>query len=149
VLGIFLGMSNPLRRLSRLPWVSLMIAAILSNIWVFVLEFFLRFGADRFPTLQNVLNLLFSPPLGMVMTIAIAMGVGALALYLLEIVFPDLLIDAGVLWALVPCLMVAIAIKSTTLQALETSISLIGLNEGQLLGIILGIFLKGKPYWRR
>jgi hypothetical protein len=142
-------MSNPLQRLSRLPWISLLIAAILTNIWVFVLEFFLWFGAVRFPSLQNVLNLLFSPPLGMIVTVAIGVGVGALAVYLLEIVYPHLIINTAVLWALVPCLVLAIAIKGLTLQSLLLPTSLVGLNETQFLGIILGIFLKGKPYWRR
>jgi hypothetical protein len=142
-------MSNPLQRLFRLPWISLLIAAILTNIWVFVLEFFLWFGAVRFPSLQNVLNLLFSPPLGMVMTVAIGAGVGALAVYLLEIVYPHLIINAGVLWALVPCLLLAIAIKVMTLDSLLLPTSLVSLSQIQFLGIILGIFLKGKPYWRR
>ncbi|HEY9639761.1 MAG TPA: peptide chain release factor 1 [Coleofasciculaceae cyanobacterium] len=142
-------MSNPLQRLSRLPWISLLIAAILTNIWVFVLEFFLWFGAARFSSIQTVINLLFSPPLGMVMAVAIGTGVGALAVYLLEIVYPQLIIDTGVLWALVPCLLIAIAIKVMTLQSLLLPNSLVSLNETQFLGLILGIFLKGKPYWRR
>jgi hypothetical protein len=142
-------MSNPLQRLSRLPWISLLITAILTNIWVFVLEFFLWFGAARFSSIQNVLNLLFSPPLGMIMAVAIGAGVGALAVYLVEIVYPQLTINTGVLWALVPCLLLAIAIKVMTLQSLLLPTSLVGLNQVQFIGIILGIFLKGKPYWRR
>jgi hypothetical protein len=142
-------MSNPLQRLSRLPWISLLIAAILTNIWVFVLEFFLWFGAVRFSSIQNAINLLFSPPLGMIMAVAIGAGVGALAVYLVEIVYPQLTINTGVLWALVPCLLLAIAIKVMTLQSLLLPTSLVGLNQVQFMGIILGIFLKGKPYWRR
>ena len=138
-------MANPLQRLKRLPWIPLLLTAAITNIWVFVVEFFLGFGVERSPLVQQSLTLLLSPPLGSITVFAIAVGVGALAVYLLEIVYPNLLLNAGVLWAMVPCLLLAIVVKNL----LPLPINLVVLNEGQLLGIILGIFIKGRPYWRR
>lgn len=119
--------------------------AVLTNIWVFVLEFFLWFGAMRSPLINDSLSLLLSPPLGLITVLSIAVCVGALAVYLLETVYPNIMINAGVLWALVPCLLLGIVLKNL----LPLPASLVGLDEGQLIGIILGIFIKGKPYWRR
>ncbi|MBD3881652.1 peptide chain release factor 1 [Phormidium tenue FACHB-886] len=138
-------MANPLQRLARLPWIPLLITAVLTNIWVFVLEFFLWFGAMRSPLINSSLSLLLSPPLGLITILAIAVCVGALAVYLLEIVYPNVIINAGVLWALVPCLLLGIVIKNL----LPLPASLVSLDEGQLISMILGIFIKGKPYWRR
>jgi hypothetical protein len=137
-------MGNPLQRLSRLPWLSLMVAAVLAIIWLFVLEFFLWFGAVRLTLVQDVLELLLTPPLELITAFAIAVGVGALGVYLLEVVYPHLIINSGVLWALVLCLLVAIALK----LLFPLPASLVTLNETQLLGIVLGVFIKGKPYWR-
>ena len=138
-------MANPLQRLKRLPWIPLLLTAVLTNIWVFVVEFFLGIGVERSPLVQKALTLLLSPPLGMITIIAIAALIGALAVFLLEIVYPRLLINAGVLWALVPCLILAIALKNL----LPLSLNLVSLDEGRLIGIVLGVFIKGRPYWRR
>jgi hypothetical protein len=138
-------MANPLQQLAKLPWVTLLLTAALTNVWVFVLEFFLWYGAERSPLVQDSMALLLSPPLGLITVLAIAVGVGALAVYLLEIVYPNLIINAGVLWALVPCLLLAILIKNF----LPLPVHLVALDEGQLIAIILGVFVKGKPYWRR
>jgi len=140
-------MGNPLRRLSRLPWISLMITAGLTGIWIFVMEFFLGFGIVRSPLVQNVMVTLLSPPLGLIFTLAIGVGVGGLELYLLEIIYPSLRIDTGVMWALVLCLIGAIALK-TILLADTLPLTLVSLNQTQLIGAVLGVFWKGKAYWR-
>jgi hypothetical protein len=138
-------MANPLQRLKRLPWIPLLLTAVLTNIWVFVVEFFLGIGLERSPLIQNSLTLLLSPPLGMITLVAIAALVGALAVFLLEIVYPNLRINAGVLWALVPCLILAIVIKNE----LPVPLNLVALDNARLIGILLGIFVKGRIYWRR
>jgi hypothetical protein len=138
-------MANPLQRLKRLPWIPLLLTAVLTSIWVFVVEFFLGIGVERSPLVQKSLALLLSPPLGIITVLAIAALVGALAVFLLEIVYPNLLINAGVLWALVPCLILAIVLKNQ----LPVPLNLVALENGQLIGIILGVFVKGRPYWRR
>ena len=139
------AMANPLQRLTRLPWIPLLLTSVLTAIWVFVVEFFVGIGVERSLLVRKALTLLLSPPLGTITVLAIAALVGALAVYLLEIVFPNILINAGVLWALVPCLILAIFIKTQLLL----SLNLVSLGEDRLIGILLGVFIKGRPYWRR
>ena len=124
-----------------------MITAVLTSIWIFVMEFFLGFGLARSPLVKNIVVTLLSPPLGLIVTLAIGVGVGALGLYLLETIYANLRIDTGVMWALVPCLIVAIALKVTIL-AEALPLTLVGLSQTQLIGVVLGVFLKGKRYWR-
>lgn len=124
-----------------------MITAVLTSIWIFVMEFFIGFGLARSPLVQQVLITLLSPPLGLIVTLAIGVGVGALGLYLLEIVYANLRIDTGILWALILCLIVAIALKVTVL-AEALPLTLVGLSQTQMIGVVLGVFWKGKRYWR-
>jgi hypothetical protein len=124
-----------------------MITAVLTSIWIFVMEFFVGFGIARSSLVQNTVVMLLSPPLGLVVTLAIGVGVGALGLYLLEIVYPNLRIDTGVMWALVLCLIIAVALKVAILAA-TIPVNLVSPNQTQMIGVVLGVFLKGKPYWR-
>lgn len=124
-----------------------MITAVLTSIWIFVMEFFIGFGLARSPLVQQVLITLLSPPLGLIVTLAIGVGVGALGLYLLEIVYANLRIDTGIMWALILCLIVAIALKVTVL-AEALPLTLVGLSQTQMIGVVLGVFWKGKRYWR-
>jgi hypothetical protein len=124
-----------------------MITAVLTSIWIFVMEFFIGFGLARSPLVQQVLITLLSPPLGLIVTLAIGVGVGALGLYLLEIVYANLRIDTGIMWALILCLIVAIALKVTVL-AEALPLTLVSLSQTQMIGVVLGVFWKGKRYWR-
>jgi hypothetical protein len=74
---------------------------------------------------------------------AAAVGVGALAVYLLKRFYPQVLINTASLWALIPCLLLFLFIKS-----LLPIPGLVNLTYPQLLGIIVGVFWKGRPYWR-
>jgi hypothetical protein len=137
-----------MRRLKQLPWIPLILIAILTCFWVFFLEFFLGIASTQLAIVQDTLKLLYSPPLGIIMNFVVAVGVGALAVYFLEVVYPRILINAATLWALVLCLVVAIFVKSVLPVLLSTSTSLIRADQTVLIGLVLGVFLKGKSYWR-
>jgi len=79
------------------------------------------------------------------MPVAAAIGLGALAVYLLERQCTQVSINSSNLWALVPCLLLTLWLKS--LLPLD-SFGLLSLSESVLIGIIVGIFWKGRPYWR-
>ena len=89
------------------------------------------------------LFLLSSPIAAIVTAIDFLVGIGALAVYLLE-KFYRLSINTAVLWALVLCLAVCLIIKSL----LPIPDVLVKFNEIQLMGIAIGVFWKGRPYWR-
>jgi hypothetical protein len=136
-------MNNPLRRLKQLPWLPLFLTALLTLFWATVIELLLRFGYENVPLIQQTLEMLFTPPLSIIMGFAIAVGLGALAVTFLEIIYPQLFISAGVLWALLLCLFLLLFLRNLVVPAI-----LLEASYSMLIGSMLGIFLKGKPYWR-
>lgn len=136
-------MTDPLRRLQYLPWRSLLQISGLTFILVTLLELLLSLGTRHSPLIRNTLSLMFLPPLGILIFMAAAVGVGALAVYLWGRYYPQVLINSGSLWALVPCLLLFLLVKS-----LLPIPGLVNLTYPQLLGIIVGVFWKGRPYWR-
>lgn len=137
-------MNNPLRRLKQLPWIPLFLIALLTIFWASVLELALLLGAASITLINDALVMLFTPPLGIIVSFAIAVGVGALAVVFLEIVYPHLIVSAGVLWTLVLCLFLVMVVRS----ALPPQTQLLQPSYAMLIGNMLGIFMKGKPYWR-
>lgn len=91
-------------------------------------------------TAQLVMTLLTSP-LGLIITFAIPLGLGALAVLLLERLDRSS-ISTGSLWGLVLCVLVA--------RLLETALfyGALQISELELVGIVLGVFWKGRLYWR-
>lgn len=135
-------MNNIFRRLKRLPWLPLFQTAGYTILAVFVLEFLLAVGQQS-PLVAQATDLLFTAPLALLISMSGAVGAGAIAVYLLERFQRDIFINPGVLWALVGCMMVMLLVRS-----LSGIPSLIPLSQPTLIGIILGVFWKGKPYWR-
>ena len=137
-------MRDPLRRLKFLPWRSLLQVSALTNLIVLILDFLIGVEYQRSPVVRQVLNSLYTPPLGIITTLAVAVGVGALAVYLLERFYPQVRLEANTLWALVPCLALLLLVKSL----LPVQPILVNLDQTQLMGILVGIFWQGRPYWR-
>ena len=137
-------MSDPIRRLKLLPWRSLLQISILTAFIVFILELLLVWGFAQSNFVRNTITMLLSPPLGILMSIAIAVGIGALAVYLCERWLPQVLLNTSSLWALVLCLLLALGLKSL----LPLPSLLVNLSNLALIGIVLGVFWKGRSYWR-
>ena len=137
-------MANPLRRLKFLPWRSLLQVSALTTIILVVLEFLLTLGYTQSPAINRTLSFLYTGSLGLLMTFFTAIGVGAMAVYLLERFYQKIIINTANLWALVLCLAVFLLLK----PLLPLMPILISLDQLQLVGIILGIFWKGRPYWQ-
>lgn len=131
-------MRDPLWRLKRLPWLILLQDALLAVLIATACEYLL--------IVLGVVNLYrLMPLLSMLLPFAAAVGVGALAVMLMERLFRNVLLDTATLWALVPCLALAILIKEAIPQA---PTFLIYLSYTQLVGLLLGISIKGRRYWR-
>jgi len=95
--------------------------------------------------MRRSLEILFAPPLGEFMVIALSMGIGALAVYLMDRFYKEIAITNAVLWSLVLSLMVTLLVKSW----LPLPTLLVHITQSSLLGIILGVFLGGWSHWRR
>lgn len=137
-------MGNPLQRLRSLPWLTLLQAAALTIFIVTVLDCLL-IAALRIPAIAQILDLLLSPPAVTFTLLAVFAGIGALAVFLLETFFTHISINASVLWALIPCLIVALVIKSW----LPFPSAVVGIQQASLIAILLGVFFGGMRYWRR
>ena len=137
-------MNNTLRRLKQIPWTPLFWVSLLTLFWASVIDQLLRLGLIYVDLIGRVLTLLFTPPLNIIIGLAAAVGLGALAVIFLEILYPQILINTGVLWALLLCLFLMLVVRS--LLPLPTIF--LDPSYSMLIGAMLGIFLKGKPYWR-
>lgn len=89
---------------------------------------------------------MYSGSLGVLVQFAGVVGVGVLAVYLLEKFFANITANASVLWALVFCLTLCLVVRSF----LPVPARLVNIynNETQLIAIVIGVFWKGRPYWR-
>ncbi|MCT7951909.1 peptide chain release factor 1 [Ancylothrix sp. C2] len=137
-------MINPFERLKHLPWLSLLQVAAIVTAFASVLEFIIALSATQFAPIQSSLRLLYSPPLGIILPLLTAAGVGALSVYILERFFREVYIDRSSLWALVPCFVLTVLLKSL----LPLPSFLVGFSQPEIVSIIVGIFWKGRPYWR-
>ena len=133
-----------MRSLKLLPWRSLLQVSTLIIFIVFILEVLVAWGFTQSNIIRDIITMLYSPPLGIFMSIAIAVGIGAVAVYLCERWLPQVLLNTSSLWALVLCLLLAVGLKSL----LPRAFLFVNLSELTLVGIILGVFWKGRPYWR-
>jgi len=139
-------MSNPLRRLKFLPWRSLFLLSSLVTLIVIVIDLLFIISYDLSPALARVISLMYGGGLGVIVQFAGVVGVGALAVYLLEKFFSNISVNTGVLWALVFCLAVCLVLRAFV-PIPERLVNLYN-NETQLIAIVIGIFWKGRPYWR-
>lgn len=128
---------NSFRRFQQLPWLALFQAAAVAT----VLDTLLTIALFRVPAVQQVANVLLQPSLAAFTIVGFAFVMGAIAVYLMERFHRQIFINVGVLWALVLCVMLSLLLKSLFLPTLL---------EGQLalVGIVLGVFWKGRRYWR-
>lgn len=137
-------MSNPLRSLKFLPWRSLLQISALTTLIVLVVDLVLVWGFTQSSIITNTITMLYAPPLGIFMPIATSVGIGALGVYLCERLLTRVLLNASNLWALVLCLLLGLGLKSL----LPLPSLLLNLSQLTLVGVILGVFWKGRPYWR-
>jgi len=136
--------SNFLRRLKLLPWREMLQIAALVNCIVVGLELFLVWGWIQSEVFGKIFTLLFGSPLGILIPFAIAVGMGALAVYFLEYWQQQFLLNRTTLWVLVLCVLLGLVLKSF----LPIPPLLASLSEEAVIGVTVGVFWKGRPYWR-
>ncbi len=88
---------------------------------------------------------MLSSPIGVLIEFAVPVGIGALAVAVLERWFRQVMITNSTLWALVPCVALWLLLKSFV--QLPT-VLLPDVNIVPLVGVVVGVFWKGRPYWR-
>lgn len=132
-----------LDRLKRLPWGLLLLVAVLAVAIATVLDLLLLW-ALHFATIRSALSLVLTGLLGSLMPFLVSLGLGVLGVYFLEHWRTPVIINQSILWALVPCLLLVLFVKSL----LVPPTLLLELSRTALVGIVVGVFWKGRPYWR-
>ncbi|NES73950.1 MAG: hypothetical protein F6K24_56580 [Okeania sp. SIO2D1] len=90
--------------------------------------------------------MLFSSPIfGVLIPVGAAIGMGALAVYLLEFWQKQWLLNNSSLWALVLCLFIGLLFKSL----FPLPPVLVSASRASLISLAIGVFWKGRPYWQR
>lgn len=134
-----------MQQLKNLPWRWLMQSAIAANLVAMVMELVLVFAVAYSSAMRQSLGFLLSSPLlGTLLPIAALVGVGALSVYLLELWNQQYLLNRNSLWALVGCLLLVLLLK--TILPLPSFLT--SLSRGGLVSVLIGVFWKGRPYWR-
>ncbi len=139
-------MNNIWQRLKSLPWQELFLVSFIATLTVVASEVLLILSLTYFFAILKPLNMLFSSPIfGVLIPIGVAVGMGALAVYLLEWWQKQWLLNNSSLWALVLCLFIGLLLKSLfPLPAI-----LLTASKASLISLAIGVFWKGRPYWQR
>ncbi len=145
---------GPLQRLKYLPWKELSLGAGLTLLCVLAIEGVLLLAILYLQPLRALLDQVFSNgAVTLLIQFGLNLGVGALAVYLVETVWPRLVLNAGSLWALFLCVLLALLLQRVLpLPALVQRLDQLllgGFNQFSLVGVMLGAFWKGRSYWQR
>lgn len=138
-------MRRPLDRLKFLPWRSLFQAAFVAIVLLALpvdalLQLANRYG-NQSPALESILSLLMSPLMSLVISLGLPVGLGALAVYVLERIDRSS-ISTGSLWGLVLCVVLLLLVEKWLMFGSP------GFSMIELALIAVGVFWKGRPYWR-
>jgi hypothetical protein len=136
-------MSKFWQRFQRIPWRELFTVAIASNLALIAWELLLSLSLMYSPPIRAFLQILLGSPLGVLLPVGIAIAIGALAVYIMEKWNQQYLLNRGNLWALVLCLLLILIVK----LFIPVPLVLVDLSQITLMGIIIGVFWKGRPYW--
>jgi hypothetical protein len=139
-------MGNPLRSWKFLPWRSLFSAAAVTVLIAKLLDAAIGYGSIYSQPLDRLLTAIVEHQLAVILFLLLYFGLGALAVYLLETVFSPGPIYASTLWALILCLLLTFMLASLIFRPLP--VVLFRLNENLLVGLAVGVFWKGRSYWR-
>jgi hypothetical protein len=133
-----------MRRLKLLPWREMLQIAALVNSIVIGLELFLDWGFTPSRAIRNRVTILYGSSLDILIPFAAAVGMGALAVYFFEYWQQQFLLNRTTLWVLVLCVFLGLVLKSF----LPIPPLLASLSKDALIGVTVGVFWKGRPYWR-
>jgi hypothetical protein len=138
-------MSSLVRRLQVFPWKELVRVSALSLVLFVIVDILLQVGQAYSPVTQRVINFILSMPvLTLLLNQSGGLGLGALSVAVLERFYRNVYITAGSLWALFACLLLGLLI----VYSLPVPGLIIGLGQIPLLGLVVGIFWKGRSHCR-
>ncbi len=137
-------MNDTLRRFKSQPWKPLFLVSLITVAIASAIDYLLIFLISNVPGIQQSVSFLLSPPLGILLPLAVAAGVGVLGVAVCDRFQSQIFLNAGSLWALVLCLVIILGLRGL----LPLPSFLVRLSYPGLLGMMVGVFWKGRNYWR-
>ncbi|MFM6191731.1 MAG: peptide chain release factor 1 [Planktothrix sp.] len=137
-------MNKFIQRFKNLPWSSLLQSVALTYLITAIAEIILIWGVTHSRPIKRMMAILYAPPFGLLVLLAVGVGVGALSIYLIEIRRSAVYLNTTCLWVLFLCLLIALFLYKSIL----TPIILLSTSQITIMGILIGLFWKGRPYWR-
>jgi hypothetical protein len=129
----------------QLPWGSLCLSALLAVAVVRVIDFILMRGLSHLDKTSTLGQLLITPSGYMFLLLCGGLTIGGLGVAFLERMEQISPIYASTLWGLVLCLFISLwLVDLIPLGGLGLST----LTQHHLPVIVVGVFWRGKPYWR-
>ena len=137
-------MNHFIRRLKNLPWSALLQSVAFTYLIVAIAEILMIWGVTQSIALRKMIKILYAPPLDLLILFGVGVAVGVLAIYLIEIRPSKVILNTTCLWVLFLCLFVALFIYKSIL----TPVILLSTSQITIIGILIGLFAQGRPYWR-
>lgn len=131
--------------LKYLPWRSLFLASILAVVVMKAIDLLAARSVLHLGNSSALAQLLITPAGYILLFVCGGLALGGLGVSFLERLAANGPIYASTLWALVLCLLISAAIA--TYFPID-GLGLAGLSQPHAMTIIVGVFWRGKPYWR-
>ncbi len=139
-------MNDPIQRFKSQPWQQLFLVAFPTVLLASVVDFLFKILFQSVPELQKLF--LSSNFFSSLILFGAGVAMGALAVYFCDFRRSKLFLNAGSLWALVLCLIIALAVINLILNLIPIPLFLVNWSQLTVIGILVGVFWKGRPYWR-
>ena len=109
------------------------------------LEALIYFGVQSQASFQPVLSLLVNGALGQIVLLLVAALLGATAVIVFERLYAWVRLNIGSLWALIASLVLVMVVRSLFQGFIPMLLT--GNSFTYAMGMAIGTFWKGKPYW--
>lgn len=137
-------MNKFIQRFKNLPWMPLLQSVTLTYLIVAIAEVLMIWGITQSLALRKMIKILYAPPLDLLILFGVGVGVGALVIYLIEIRPAKVFLNTTCLWVLFLCLLVTLFLY----KSIFTPVLLLSTSQITIMGILIGLFWKGRNYWR-
>jgi len=137
-------MNKPLFKFSLTTWRSLFLTALLATFVSILIDIILIFCLAQVQAIMQLSQVVFNSPIGVIIPLIAAFGLGILSVNLWEKTQPKLPLQPPILLALVICVFIGLFMKSL----LPISFLLAQFSYHSFLGLTVGIFWRGRRYWR-
>ncbi len=127
-------MNKFIQRFKNLPWSSLLQSVALTYLIAAIAEIILIWGVTHSRPIQRMMAILYAPPFGLLVLLAVGVGVGALSIYLIEIRCSPVYLNTTCLWVLFLCLLIALFLYKSIL----TPIILLIPPQIPIMGFLIG-----------